>query len=447
MKLPEHPLEPSSVAPAPEPALEPLPQETLRGHVRNAAMARFALRAVLLLVGFALVAHSFRAFVTVLVTYAATLGVLVFVHEWGHFQFARWGGMKVNRFGIGFPPWVYTIRRNNIDYSIGALPLGGMVDIAGLGSEEEMVHTAQGEQVARKRNPHAPHGEKNFEDAKLSWRFWTLFAGPMMNFIFAIILFIGLFSVMGVPTDAVLSPLVDSVQAGAPADKGGVKGGDLIVAADGRAITTFNEVSEYIHKSTAPAIILTVERAGKRISLTVKPVKRDIAGDGHLVRSIGVQFDPNNFVKLIYTKVTPIEAVQAGLQQSRDQILGMLDMIRRAFMWRLTQNEVKHIGGPVKIAQTVGQVVQHGPSMVLRLAATLSVNLGLLNLLPIPALDGGRILFLGYELVARKPFDPRKEGLVHAAGMIFLLAFMLLITLHDVSTLPGAAAFHKMVGW
>jgi regulator of sigma E protease len=104
--------------------------------------------------------------------FVITLSVLVFVHEWGHYQFGRWGGMKINRFAIGFPPFIYTKRKNGVDYSIGALPIGGMVDIAGLGSEEEMVATTKGQaSPIDAPNPRKPHGQKNFQDATLGWRF------------------------------------------------------------------------------------------------------------------------------------------------------------------------------------------------------------------------------------------------------------------------------------
>ena len=178
--------------------------------------------------------------------FLVTLGVLVLVHEWGHYQFARWAGMKVNRFGLGFPPWILTVRRNNIDYSLGALPIGGMVDIAGLGSEEEMVATTKGETVqnaTRGRNPNAPFGQKQFQDASLGWRFWTLFAGPLMNFVFALVVFVGLYSLTPFPDKVTNLSTIEMVMPGTPAAQAGLLPKDKVVAVGGQPVSTSEQIT------------------------------------------------------------------------------------------------------------------------------------------------------------------------------------------------------------
>jgi regulator of sigma E protease len=391
-------------------------------------------------------------------TFVAVLSVLVFVHEWGHYQFARWAGMKVNRFAIGFPPWIYTKRHNGIDYSIGALPIGGMVDIAGLGSEEEMVATSKSnvesllertnigsEADHRKsrgniyRNENIPHGERQFQEASLGWRFLTLFAGPLMNFLFAIIVFIGVYSSYGVPVPSVKA-LVESVVAGSPAEKAGLKSGDLVVTFNSKPINDNEELARAIRASEGKPVTLEIERKkdpkaegkGDRMTVNLTPIYKDIDGDGKKEPSIGVSFDMAAIGSFKPEKVSPLQAVQMGFTHSLGTSLTILDTIKRAFTRQLSKEEVKGIGGPVKIAQTINQAAGYGWIIAIHFSALLSVNLGLMNLLPFPALDGGRILFLAYELVVGRPFDPRKEGLVHAVGMVLLLAFMLFITVRDV---------------
>jgi regulator of sigma E protease len=223
-----------------------------------------------------------------------TLGILVFVHEWGHYQFARWAGMKVNRFGIGFPPWLFTVRRNNIDYSLGALPIGGMVDIAGLGSEEEMVAAAKGaEFTTLPSRPDVPRGEKQFQDASLGWRFWTLFAGPLMNFLFAIIVFIGVYSFAGVPVPTATST-VRTVMPNSPAQAAGILAGDRIIAVNNKPTTDTKVISDTITASKDKPVTVTLERGGQVIQKTLRPIYDDrptADGKGTVrVLQIGVGF-------------------------------------------------------------------------------------------------------------------------------------------------------------
>jgi regulator of sigma E protease len=366
--------------------------------------------------------------------FIVVLGVLIFVHEWGHFQFARWAGLKVNRFALGFPPFIYTRRYKGINYSLGALPIGGMVDIAGLGSEEEMVAEVKGQSGAPVvRNTHRPRGEKQFQDVSLGWRFMTLFAGPMMNFLLAIALFIGVYSIAGFP-EPVQKARVDMVTAGQPAEKAGLKEGDEIIGVGGKKADELGTVAQAIRGGKATPTTLTILREGKTLTVPITPVVRDIEDNGKPVPSIGIAFDQEAIRKPIhYVKLTPVQAVEQGVLDSATISLGILDTVKRAATGKLAAQEKKAIGGPVKIAKVMNTAADLGLPILLRVAAMLSVNLGLLNLLPFPALDGGRILFLGYELIMRRPVDPRKEGLIHMAGMLMLLSFMLFITLRDVN--------------
>ena len=400
--------------------------------------------------------------------FVTTLSILVFVHEWGHFQFARWAGMKVNRFGIGFPPWVFTKRHKGIDYSIGALPIGGMVDIAGLGSEEEMVATSKGQDITtapshRDGKPETPFGERLFQDSSLGWRFMTLFAGPMMNFIFAMVLFVGLFSVWGAIEDVKTATTIGAVRPNTPADAAGLGVGDKIIGVNGTPIQESSELSQTIQDSdnrftrfpvtaSTPgalaggamrfesgsrkieALKLSILRNGQTIEKTVTPTLQDlpIAINGRLdsikAPAIGIEFDE----VFVQKKVGVGQAVQEGFKISLGMTQQIVMLLTRAVTGNMTSEEVRSIGGPVKIAQATSKAARAGFYSACLTAAAISVNLGLMNLLPLPALDGGRILFLGYELVFRKPIDARKEGFVHMLGMALLLMFMIAITVRDV---------------
>ena len=366
--------------------------------------------------------------------FIGVLSVLVFVHELGHFQLARWAGMKVNRFAVGFPPWIFTKRHDGIDYSIGALPIGGMVDIAGLGSEEEMVATAQGEAAPNPTHPAAinvPRGERQFQETGLGWRFMTLFAGPLMNFLFAFVLYIGIFSMIGVP-DVDVSTAVESVLSNSPASKAGIQAGDKILAVDGKRSDKTNDIATAIQAAEGRAVQITLLRDGKEVQLSMTPMMDEIdlpGGKTEKKPMIGIQFQ--DYIKG-YEKVSFVQAAELGWLQSYGITKAIFGILGRAATNNLSKSDKRNVGGPVKIAQVIGNQSEKGWLPVFLMAAGLSVNLGLMNLLPFPALDGGRILFLGYELVARRPFDPRKEGLVHMAGMVLLLAFMLFITFHDV---------------
>ncbi len=376
-------------------------------------------------------------FIRAAVAFIITLSILVFVHEWGHYQFARWAGMKVNRFALGFPPFIFNREKNGVIYSIGALPIGGMVDIAGLGSEEEMVNSAKGEVAEPKRDTTRPFGQKQYQDASLFWRFMVIFAGPMMNFIFAIVVAIGLFCIAGFPdySKATLNR-VGLTMNGSPAARAGVQSGDLIVGINGTPTRSNEKISQVIRANGDKPVTLQLEREGKPVEIKVQPKLTSMTlenGKTETAPLIGIQFDFDPKT-LTYERVGVVEATQKAFIVSANMTIKVLGLLQRAVTWQLTDVDKSSIGGPVKIAQQAGQASREGGMrQSIMMAIGLSMNLGLMNLLPFPALDGGRIMFLGYELVARRPFNPKWEGLVHAAGMLMLLSFMIFITLRDVN--------------
>ena len=246
--------------------------------------------------------------------FVVTLSILVFVHEWGHFQFARWAGMKVNRFAIGFPPFIYTKRVRGIDYSVGALPIGGMVDIAGLGSEEEMVHTVKGEGQTPVKNTARPFGQRQFQDGSLLARFMVLFAGPLMNFILAIAISVGLFSVIGTPdftTPGIKANYVAGTFRGSPAAKAGVQSGDSVVGV-GQTLTDDPEtLTKLIRKTPKGAKIdLKIKHDGKIISKSIVPELSEIPGVKGKVPTVGVSFDVDPTTITKYNRLGIVDATK-----------------------------------------------------------------------------------------------------------------------------------------
>jgi regulator of sigma E protease len=363
------------------------------------------------------------------------LSLLVFVHEWGHFQFARWAGMKINRFAVGFPPWLWSRRKDGIVYSIGALPIGGMVDIAGLGSEREMVSHLKGEETAVESS-----NGKLFQHASLSQRFWALFAGPLMNVIYAMLVFIVMYSVVGMP-EPYNTNRIDELYPKSPAIAAGIKTGDYLVGvnaggADFRS-SDVGKLKDFIRRSEKTTITTIVRRGDtelrrpfRRLFQAANPSDplKDKSGKALPLSGLGIRFQ----IVTPYRKL----GVAGALQQGWAEIVGMWNetfgLLFRVSTFQLTASDRSGVGGPVKIAEMVGQYTVLGWPAIVILSAVLSVNLAIMNLLPLPALDGGRILFLGYEWVVGKPIDPKIENRAHAIGLMLLLAFMIFISLRDL---------------
>jgi regulator of sigma E protease len=265
----------------------------------------------------------------------------------------------------------------------------------------------------------------------------TLFAGPLMNFIFAIVVAIGLFSMYGAPDmSKAKQNAVGLVMGGSPAAQAGVQAGDLITSINGTPTDDFSNIGPLIRGSKTDQLSVGISRNGSPITLKLKPkMDSQPRADGkgtEKVPTVGILFteDPST---IIFRRLGLVDSTKLAFHAAFGMTAEIGSLLKRAVTFQLTSLDKSAVGGPVKIVQAVGQASHSGGFyQLVSLAVSLSINLGLLNLLPFPALDGGRILFLGYELIMRRPVDPRKEGLVHAAGMVALLAFMLFITLRDV---------------
>jgi regulator of sigma E protease len=373
--------------------------------------------------------------------FALMLSTLVFLHELGHFQCARWAGMRINRFAVGFPPWLWSRSKKGVQYSIGALPIGGMVDIAGLGSERDMVSHLKGEEGENRAV--ASSDQKLFQHASLGWRFLTLFAGPLMNMLYAMVVFIAIYSLIGVP-EPYNTNRIDQFYPHSPALAAGLKTGDRWVGvnaggADFRS-TDVVQLKNFVRRSGQTIVTTIVQRGGSELRLPVHRLYREADAEDPVKDKQGKPL-PLTGLEIRFQIVTPYRklSVAGAIQQGWGEVTGMWHdlsgLLFRAATVQLTASDRNGVGGPVKMAEMVGQYTVLGWPALVILSGVLSVNLAIMNLLPLPALDGGRILFLGYEWVAGQPLDSRIENRVHALGMTMLLAFMGFLTLRDVVSL------------
>lgn len=345
------------------------------------------------------------------------LGVLIFVHELGHFLAARLVKVKVEEFGFGYPPRMLTLfERDGVKYTLNWLPLGGFVRMVG----EEGNYDVEGSLYSKK-----------------PWqRALVLFAGPAMNLLFAALTFALIFGVFGIPIPDRFRPtgrvVVTAVVPGSPAAIAGLQRRDVILQIDGKQVHTPEELKMEVEQRAGQPVHLLVDRQNQlvEISLTPRRAEDTPAGQGPMGVGIGAEGD------YVYRRLPPLEALVSGFAQMVFSLLAMIGGLAELVRGLLFPNHAVPAGGvagPIGIARLTGEVVQEGLRPLLGLAAFLSVNLGLLNLLPLPALDGGRLFFVFLEWLRGKRIPPEREALVHALGMALLLTFILIISYFDLA--------------
>lgn len=327
------------------------------------------------------------------------LGILIIVHEGGHFLIARLSGMRVERFSIGFGPKLISFQRGETIYQIAAIPLGGFVQIAGLNPGEE-AQTAD--------DPRA------YPNRPVWQRLATIFAGPGTNYLFAALVMVCVFVAYGVPVPGKI-PLVAALRDGKPAAAAGLQPGDEMVAIDGKKITEVGQVAPLISSSQGKPVAIDILRDGQPKSVTVKPEK-----DGDAYR-IGIEIAN----KEEYVKAPIGKAIVEGLRFPYDYSRFILHGFGEIFAGR----QKAEFSGPIGIVKVMKRQIALGFRNTLSIIAIISVYLGLFNLLPLPALDGGRIVFLFWELISRRRVNQRVEQTVHMVGMFVLLGFLVYVTI------------------
>jgi len=332
-------------------------------------------------------------------------GLIILVHEFGHFLAARAYGVKVLEFAIGFGPQVLAVRRRETTYSLRVVPLGGFVRLAGTNPEEDDMNDPRG-----------------FNNQPVLRRMGIIFAGPLMNFLLAVALFSYIAFSYGIATPITSTTKVGDVIPGYPAAEAGLQAGDTILRVNDVEVILWDDLVRLIQKSPGQPLVLTVLRDGETVVLTVVPVEnQQEPGKGF----IGIAPPVN------VTRPGLLGAVEAGARRTIDVTVVW---IRSLVLMVLNRIEAD-IAGPVGIGRLVGQALEMGLANLLYLAGALSANIGLFNLLPIPALDGSRLVFLGIEGVRGKPIDPEKENFIHFVGFVLMMLLIVVVTYQDINKL------------
>ncbi|WP_227766612.1 RIP metalloprotease RseP [Zhaonella formicivorans] len=322
------------------------------------------------------------------------LGVLIIAHELGHLLAAKAVGIKVHEFAIGMGPKIIGYQAKETLYSLRAFPIGGFNRMAGMepGDEDDV---------------------RGFNTKSVGQRSLVIAAGSLMNFILALTLFIIVFMGIGIPSN---QNVVGRVVPGGAAELAGLQAGDRIIAINGEKTASWDELTAIIHKNPERKIEITVLRENKKMAFAVTP-----------------RLDPKHKVGLIgieraWEKQGFLNSIMLGVKQA----VGVSILLVTSLVQMIIGKIPADVAGPVGMVQLVGQAVEFGLASVLNFAAILSLNLGLINLFPIPALDGSRLIFLGLEKLRGQPLQPDKENFIHFVGFFLLIALMLLITYQDI---------------
>lgn len=348
-----------------------------------------------------------------LAAFVVVLGVLVFVHELGHYLAARWRGVHVETFSIGFGQSIarWTDRRGTV-WKLAWIPLGGYVKLHGQERPEEVAPEARARWIPG----------RTFHEKGVGSRAIVVAAGPVANFLLAAVLFAALFAAIGRPVPAAV---VSGVLPDSPAARAGLQVGDRITSVGSTPVQRFQDVQRQVGASAGQTLTVAVDRAGQALSLPVTVESRDEGG-----RRVGVLGIQGGAVE--YEPVSPLEAIPEGIAQTwevtRQTVVGIAQMIAGT---RGTDD----IGGPLRIAQLSGRVAELGAASLIGFIAVLSVNLGLINLFPIPILDGGHLLFYALEALRGRPLPPRAQEIGFRAGLALLAGLFVFATWNDLAHL------------
>lgn len=413
-----------------------------------------------------------------IIAFILMFGLIVFVHEFGHFIIAKKTGMLVREFAIGFGPKIFSIKKSETLYTIRILPMGGYVRVAG--DDPEIIELKPGQHIgltfndrqkvqqiiinnkAKYPNAHvievesadlnhdliikgvlvgeeqvtsyqvaedadyvmdevatqiAPYN-RQFGSKNKRQRAMQLFAGPLMNFVLTVILFFILGAMQGIPVE---EAKLGEIQPDSPAEVAGFQAGDEILSINEQAISQWVDFQAIVQENPGQELTMLVDRAGEERELNVVPRTEQI--EDITIGQIGVT---------PYVERSIVKAVPFSITETYEWSKLIFESV---VMLVTGQFSIDMLGGPVAIYDATDQIVQTGFWNFINWTAALSVNLGIINLLPLPALDGGRLLFIGIEAVRGKPISTEKEGLVHFIGFALLMLLMIIVTWNDIQRL------------
>ena len=366
-------------------------------------------------------------------TVAAFIGilvVLVLVHELGHFLVAKRAGITVEEFGIGFPPRLASVTWRGTRYSVNAIPLGGFVRMLGEDGDVE-IRRLREQGLNEDEVEHAMAGAFNRRPVWI--RVLVLLAGVAMNFVLAAALFATALSMPVLVGEGSLT--VTEIQDGSPAD-GRLEVDDVIIGVDGRTFERTRELTEYVAAQGGSEVVLQVERDGRQLDVPVMPRQVSAEERAQGVGPIGFGYDPERVVQEPSTVSGPIEAVTAGTEAAWSLAIQIPGGLADAVGGLIGLNpEAPDARGPIGIAQETGRVLEAPLVSQLFFVGLLSVNLAVLNVLPFPPLDGGRIAVVLIESMRRRKLPAEREALIYLTGFAVLIALVILISINDIQRL------------
>jgi regulator of sigma E protease len=363
-----------------------------------------------------------------LLPFLFVLTVVVFFHELGHFLVARWCGVRVNAFSVGFgPELIGRNDRHGTRWKLCAIPLGGYVKFAGDENEASTPDRAALDAMSPDERAGA------FQTKSVARRAAIVAAGPVANFILSIVIFAALFGTLG---RSDISARVDAVKPESAAEAAGILPGDLIVAVDGQKIETFSDLQRIISFHAGQPLSMEVERGASAVTLTVTPKLEEITDRFGNVQSVGLLgVSRSASAEDVVTKrFGPVEALGEGVRETWFVVARTAGYLSRVVTGRESADQ---LGGPIRVAQISGQVATLGFAALLNLTAVLSVSIGLLNLLPIPMLDGGHLLFYAAEALRGRPLSERAQEYGFRIGIAIVLFLMVFATWNDMMRLTS----------
>lgn len=337
------------------------------------------------------------------------LGILIFVHELGHFLAAKRLGVSVLKFSLGFGPRVVGKKIGETEYLISAFPLGGYVKMLGEDPAEVI---------------DLPDANRSFMAQRVWKRTLIVFMGPLSNLLFAVIVFTGIF-IVGIP---VLTSKVGNVLEDSPAMSAGIQKDDRITAINGIKVNKWIEMVKMVQRSEGKALRLTMQRDNRTFDIELTPTKKitkNIFGEDKEAWMIGISASRETIIE----RSEPLTAIVNGISKTIEittlTVIGIIKIFQRIV-------PTETIGGPILIAQMAGEQASHGLMSFMIFMAIISINLGVLNLLPIPILDGGHLLFLGIEKIMGKPLSMRKREIAQQVGLFLLISLMIFAFYNDI---------------